>query len=185
MRTVLIIKPGAGGEESIDFARMLKDMYMGWAERHKMLSSALKEKDNSWVVTLGSDSDTLEDMEQERGVHRLVRISPFDRQSRRHTSFASVDIEGAKELEDKTSFGPRARNYVLYPYQQAMDFRKNYTTDKVFDVLAGGVELDAMRAAAKDMFALADNKGQVVGHIEHRTLTQEEMDHALTLKPTI
>ncbi len=94
---MLVIHPGAGGLESQDWARMLFRMYSRWAERRGCDVSVLD-------VQAGDDggfkSAALEVagdhaygyLRAEKGVHRLVRISPFDSQSRRHTSFASVFV---------------------------------------------------------------------------------------------
>ena len=94
---MLTIHPGAGGIESQDWAEMLSRMYMRWAERRGF---DLKVLDLQPAEEAGIKSVTLEITGQhaygylraEKGVHRLVRISPFDSQSRRHTSFASVFV---------------------------------------------------------------------------------------------
>jgi peptide chain release factor 2 len=94
---IVTIHPGAGGLESQDWARMLMRMYTRWAERHGYDVSVL---DLQPGTDGGIKSATLEIkgesaygyLKAERGVHRLVRISPFDQQSRRHTSFASVFV---------------------------------------------------------------------------------------------
>ena len=94
---IVTIHPGAGGLESQDWARMLMRMYTRWAERHGYDVTVL---DLQPGTDGGIKSATLEIkgesaygyLKAERGVHRLVRISPFDQQSRRHTSFASVFV---------------------------------------------------------------------------------------------
>ena len=94
---MLTIHPGAGGLESQDWAEMLSRMYMRWSERRGF---ALRVLDLQPAEEAGIKSVTLEIsgdhaygyLRAERGVHRLVRISPFDSQSRRHTSFASVFV---------------------------------------------------------------------------------------------
>ncbi|MDE2985210.1 MAG: peptide chain release factor 2 [Gemmatimonadota bacterium] len=94
---MLTIHPGAGGLESQDWAEMLSRMYMRWAERRGF---GLKVLDLQPAEEAGIKSVTLEItgrhaygyLRAEKGVHRLVRISPFDSQSRRHTSFASVFV---------------------------------------------------------------------------------------------
>jgi peptide chain release factor 2 len=94
---VATINAGAGGTESQDWAEMLLRMYMRWAERER-LRLELDEihpgeeagiKSATFVVH-GPNAYGL--LSAERGVHRLVRISPFDAQKRRHTSFASLDV---------------------------------------------------------------------------------------------
>jgi peptide chain release factor 2 len=94
---LLTIHPGAGGTESQDWAEMLMRMYNRWAEQHDYDVAVL---DLLPGEEAGIKSVTLEVKGQyaygylkaEKGVHRLVRISPFDAQSRRHTSFASVFV---------------------------------------------------------------------------------------------
>ena len=94
---MLTIHPGAGGLESQDWAEMLSRMYMRWAERRGYV---IKVLDLQPAEEAGIKSVTLEVagehaygfLRAEKGVHRLVRISPFDSQSRRHTSFASVFV---------------------------------------------------------------------------------------------
>lgn len=95
--TILTIHPGAGGTESQDWAEMLIRMYSRWAERHDFEIDVLDLQPGEEA---GIKSATLEIrgryaygyLKAEKGVHRLVRISPFDSQSRRHTSFASVFV---------------------------------------------------------------------------------------------
>ena len=94
---ILEIHPGAGGTESQDWAAMLLRMYTRWAERHHFKVETLDYQtgDEAGIksVTLGvSGTNAYGYLRAERGVHRLVRISPFDAQGRRHTSFASVDV---------------------------------------------------------------------------------------------
>ncbi len=94
---LLTIHPGAGGTESQDWAEMLMRMYSRWAEGHGYSVDVL---DMLAGEEAGIKSVTLEIkgtyaygyLKAEKGVHRLVRISPFDSQSRRHTSFASVFV---------------------------------------------------------------------------------------------
>lgn len=100
---ILELHPGAGGTESQDFAEMLYRMYTRWAQSHKFKIEVLDY--------LGGDEAGIKSvtiavkgpyaygyLKAEKGVHRLVRISPFDSSGRRHTSFASVDV--APEFDD-------------------------------------------------------------------------------------
>ncbi len=94
---ILTIHPGAGGTESQDWAQMLSRMYMKWAQRRGFETKVL---DVQAGEEAGFKSFTLEVtgrfaygyLKCEAGIHRLVRISPFDANSRRHTSFASVHL---------------------------------------------------------------------------------------------
>jgi peptide chain release factor 2 len=92
---IITINSGAGGTESQDWAQMLMRMYIRWAERHnfKIIELDLQEGDVAGIksCTLEIDGDYAYGyLKSENCVHRLVRISPFDSNQRRHTSFASV-----------------------------------------------------------------------------------------------
>ena len=94
---VVTIRSGAGGVDAADFAEMLLRMYLRWAERHGFPTSVL---DTSYAEEAGLKSATFEvkvpyaygNLSVEGGTHRLVRISPFDNQGRRQTSFAAVEV---------------------------------------------------------------------------------------------
>lgn len=94
---IITIHPGAGGTESQDWAEMLYRMYTRWANKSNY---EIKELDYLEGEEAGLKSVTFEIigeyaygyMKCEKGVHRLVRISPFDSGGRRHTSFASVEV---------------------------------------------------------------------------------------------
>jgi peptide chain release factor 2 len=94
---IITIHPGAGGTESQDWAEMLLRMYLRWAERHKFEVTITDRLEGEGA---GIKSATFEingenvygQLQSEIGVHRLVRISPFDANARRHTSFASVFV---------------------------------------------------------------------------------------------
>ncbi len=94
---ILSIHPGAGGTESQDWASMLLRMYLRWAEKRGFVTEMMDYQDGEEA---GIKSATLEIkgeyvygyLKSESGVHRLVRISPFDANKRRHTSFASVFV---------------------------------------------------------------------------------------------
>ncbi len=100
---IVTIHPGAGGTESQDWALMLLRMYVKWAERRGFKREVLDEQPGdeagikSTTVALTGDY-AFGLMSAEAGVHRLVRISPFDQAARRHTSFASVYVW--PEIED-------------------------------------------------------------------------------------
>jgi len=94
---ILEIHPGAGGTEAQDWAEMLLRMYRRWCERHNF---SVDELDFLPGDEAGVKSVTLQVngayaygfLKAEKGIHRLIRISPFDSSGRRHTSFASVDV---------------------------------------------------------------------------------------------
>jgi peptide chain release factor 2 len=104
LNAIVTIKPGAGGTESQDWAEMLLRMYLKWAERGGLKTTIL---DSTPGEEAGIKSATIQVegenayglLAGESGVHRLVRISPFDQAARRHTSFASVFV--IPEIDDK------------------------------------------------------------------------------------
>jgi len=100
---ILSINAGAGGTESCDWASMLLRMYTRWADgkkyKLKILDILPGEEAGIKNVTVGIEGDMVYGLlKGEKGVHRLVRISPFDANKRRHTSFVSVDV--IPEIED-------------------------------------------------------------------------------------
>ena len=102
---VVTIRAGAGGVDAADFAEMLMRMYLRWAERHGYPTAVL---DTSYAEEAGLKSATFEvkvpyafgNLSVEAGTHRLVRISPFDNQGRRQTSFAAVEVVPLIEQTD-------------------------------------------------------------------------------------
>ncbi len=100
---IVSIHPGAGGTESQDWASMLYRMYLRWAERHGFKVEVLDYqpaeeagiKDVSFII---KGENAYGYLKVENGIHRLVRISPFDSNAKRHTSFSSVMV--SPEIED-------------------------------------------------------------------------------------
>jgi peptide chain release factor 2 len=104
LNAIMTIKPGAGGTESQDWAEMLLRMYLKWAERSGLkttiLDSTPGEEAGIKTATVQVEGENAYGLlAGESGVHRLVRISPFDQAARRHTSFASVFV--IPEIDDK------------------------------------------------------------------------------------
>jgi peptide chain release factor 2 len=94
--TYLSIKPGAGGTESCDWASMLYRMYIRYIERagfkYQVLELQEEEQGIKSATIMVKGSYAYGYLKAEKGVHRLVRISPFDSNARRHTSFSAVDV---------------------------------------------------------------------------------------------
>ena len=94
---ILEIHPGAGGTESCDWAMMLYRMYRRWAESKDYKIEVLDYQDGEEagiksVSLLVKGTNAYGYLKNEKGVHRLVRLSPFDSNNRRHTSFASIEV---------------------------------------------------------------------------------------------
>jgi peptide chain release factor 2 len=110
LNAIVTIKPGAGGTESQDWAEMLLRMYMRWSEQkgfHTSLVDSTPGEEagikSATVLIEGENAYGL--LSGESGVHRLVRISPFDQAARRHTSFASVFV--IPEIDDQIEINVR------------------------------------------------------------------------------
>ena len=116
----LTVHAGAGGTEACDWAEMLYRMFTRWADRRGM---KVETYDYTEGEGAGYRSVTMKVMGQyafgylqnERGVHRLVRISPFDSQNRRHTSFCSVDV--VPEVEDDVPIEIRSEDLEIDTYR--------------------------------------------------------------------
>ncbi len=171
MKTKITIHIESNSEESRDFAEMLCRMYLRWAERKSFQVNMNQKFEKKYRDAIETPSDALCDwilefesninLSKEAGVHRLCRLSPFDAEERRWTSFArvSVEIDGKSadsfKLEKSitvydgneprilTYDGP-IRNYTLHPYTSAKDNRNGIETENVTNVLDGGEELDKL-----------------------------------------
>ena len=113
---IMSIHPGAGGTESQDWAEMLMRMYVRWAEakgyKIETLDYLPGEQAGIKSVTLGiAGGNAYGFLKSEAGVHRLVRISPFDANKRRHTSFASVFVY--PEIEDDVEVGIQEKDLKI------------------------------------------------------------------------
>ncbi len=94
---IVKVKSGAGGTESMDWAGMLERMFMRWGERRGYKVELIDQQDGEQAGITSAEFIIRGEraygmMAPEHGVHRLVRVSPFDSNNRRHTSFASVDV---------------------------------------------------------------------------------------------
>jgi len=114
------IHAGAGGTESCDWADMLLRMYQRWIERNGFSSQIVDIQPGEGagiksVTILASGEYAYGYLQTERGVHRLVRISPFDANKRRHTSFASVDA--VPELKDEVDIELKESELAIDTYR--------------------------------------------------------------------
>ncbi len=117
---ILQFHPGAGGTEAQDWAQMLYRMYTRWAERHGFAWKTLNYEDGdeagikSAAISIeGENAYGL--LKSENGVHRLVRVSPFDANARRQTSFAAVEV--MPEIEDDESIEIRDEDIEMQVYR--------------------------------------------------------------------
>ena len=100
---IVTIRAGAGGTDAADWTQMLGRMYLRWAENHGFETHVVEEAPGDeaglrLITFIIRGKNAYGMLESERGVHRLVRISPFDNQGRRQTSFAEVDV--VPEMEE-------------------------------------------------------------------------------------
>ena len=114
----LSIHAGAGGTEACDWANMLLRMYLRWCERHGFKSEVLDLLEDEGGIKSAtvrvSGAYAFGYLKGEAGVHRLVRISPFDSQKRRHTSFTSV--YASPVIDDDIEIELKPEDYRLYTY---------------------------------------------------------------------
>ena len=122
LNAIVTIHPGAGGTEAQDWAAMLMRMYMRWAEKGGYKTEILDYQDGEGVG-LKSSTFTVSGqyaygyLSAESGVHRLIRISPFDAAKRRHTSFASVSVY--PEIDDKVEVAIDEKDLRIDTYRSS------------------------------------------------------------------
>ena len=119
---ILELHSGAGGTEACDWVSMLLRMYIRWCERNGFKYEILDELDGEEaglkkVSVLVKGLNSYGYLRTERGVHRLVRISPFDSQKRRHTSFASVEV--TPNIEDNIEINIKEEDIRVDVYRSS------------------------------------------------------------------
>ena len=119
---ILTLHPGAGGTEAQDWALMLYRMYTRWGERHnynvKLLDWLDGEEAGIKSATIRIEgTNAYGYLKSENGVHRLVRVSPFDASGRRHTSFASVEV--MPELDDDNNIEIRPEDIDVVAHRSS------------------------------------------------------------------
>jgi len=133
---LLTISAGAVGTEATDWAEMLLRMYLRWAERHRFATEILDQLEGEQAglksVTVAVDGAKAYGwLRAERGVHRLVRISPFDAQKRRQTTFALVEVLPEVEDEVEVEIDPDDLRVDTYRSQGAGGQHVNKTDSAV------------------------------------------------------
>ena len=141
---ILSVHAGVGGTEAQDWAQMLQRMYLRWAERHGYDVEITNQLDGEEA---GIKTATMEItgpwaygyLKAERGVHRLVRISPFDASARRHTSFALVEV--TPMLEDDITVEIRPEDIKMEVYRSGgaggQHMQKNSTAVRIIHLPTG------------------------------------------------
>ncbi|MDR0821578.1 MAG: peptide chain release factor 2 [Oscillospiraceae bacterium] len=117
---ILTFHAGAGGTEAMDWAEMLYRMYNHWADSHGMKTELLDYLDgeeaglkSASILISGTNAYGL--LKSENGVHRLVRVSPFDSSGRRHTSFASIEV--MPEIDADVNVDIREEDLIMEVYR--------------------------------------------------------------------
>jgi len=141
---ILAIHSGAGGTEAQDWAAMLERMYLRWAEQHgykaEVLDRSAGEEAGIKSVTISVQGKMAYGyLKSEKGVHRLVRLSPFDAAHRRHTSFALVEV--LPELEDNEDIVIRPEDIIIEVYKSSgaggQNVQKNMTAVRIIHIATG------------------------------------------------
>jgi peptide chain release factor 2 len=141
---IIAIHAGAGGTEAQDWAEMLERMYLRWAEQHRYKTEILdrssgEEAGIKSVTILVQGKMAYGYLKSEKGVHRLVRLSPFDAAHRRHTSFALVEV--LPELEDNEEVVLHPDDIVIEVYKSSgaggQNVQKNMTAVRIIHLPTG------------------------------------------------
>jgi peptide chain release factor 2 len=141
---LLAVHAGAGGTDSQDWAQMLERMYLRWAENHgfetEILDTTEGEEAGIKSVTIAVDGPYAYGyLHPEKGVHRLVRLSPFDAAHRRHTSFALVEVLPQVENDDEVEINPNDLRIDTYRSAGAggQNVQKNDTAVRITHIPSG------------------------------------------------
>ena len=141
---LLAIHAGAGGTDSQDWAAMLERMYLRWAElkgyKTEILDRTAGEEAGLKSVTISVQGNLAYGyLRCEKGVHRLVRLSPFDAAHRRHTSFALVEV--LPEIEDNDEIVIRPEDIEIEVYKSSgaggQNVQKNMTAVRIIHIATG------------------------------------------------
>jgi peptide chain release factor 2 len=141
---ILAIHAGAGGVDSMDFASMLLRMYLRWADSHGYKTDIIDQTDGeeagikSVTVTVAG-RQAYGYLKAEKGVHRLVRLSPFDSAHRRHTSFAQVEVLPQLEDDEEVALSPAELEISTYKSSGAggQNVQKNETAIRIRHIPTG------------------------------------------------
>ena len=179
---VITIRSGAGGVDAADFAEMLLRMYLRWAERHGYTTDVY---DTSYAEEAGLKSATFVvkapyaygTLSVESGTHRLVRISPFDNQGRRQTSFAAVEVVPVVEQTDEIEIDEDELRIDVYrssgPGGQGVN-----TTDSAVRIthLPTGIVVSCQNERSQ-----LQNKASAMGVLKAKLLDRKRAEEAATM----
>lgn len=177
---IVTIKPGAGGTESSDWAGMLLRMYRRFAERHGMQVELLDLVPNhdapngieyAQMIIRGERAFGM--LRVEGGVHRLVRVSPFDSQSRRHTSFASVEV--MPEIDDSFELNIDPKDVRVDVYRSSGPGGQSVnTTDSAVRVVYRSGTPDEIIITIQDGKSQIKNREKAMTVLRSRLFEREE-----------
>jgi len=177
---ILTIKPGADGTESSDWAGMLFRMYRRYAERNDFRVEVLDVVgsdtapngiDYAQLIVRGERAFGM--LQVEGGVHRLVRISPFDAQNRRHTSFASVEV--MPEIDDEIDVAIDAKDLRVDVYRSSGPGGQSVnTTDSAVRVVYRGGTPDEIVVTCQDGKSQIKNREKAMTVLRSRLWEREE-----------
>ena len=177
---IVTIKPGAGGTESSDWAGMLLRMYRRFAERRgyqvELLDTVFNDQapqgiDYAQLIVRGERAFGL--LSVEGGVHRLVRISPFDAQNRRHTSFAAVDV--LPEIDDDIEVAIEPNDVRVDVYRSSGPGGQSVnTTDSAVRVVYKGGTSEEIVVTCQDGKSQIKNREKAMKVLRSRLWEREE-----------
>jgi peptide chain release factor 2 len=175
---ILAIHAGAGGTESQDWAAMLLRMYLRWAEEHKFETDLLDTMPgeeagikSATVSVVGAYAYAY--LKSERGVHRLVRLSPYDAAHRRHTSFALVEVIPDVEGEIQIEINPEDLHLDVFRAggHGGQNVQKNSTAVRLTHIPTGIV------AACQNERSQMQNRLMAMKVLKARLFALEEIKH--------